>query len=392
MTSTLASPGQGAHPERLPLQHGTAPAGRLPGKPGTGMHAGGCPVGRNGRPGMSPGTVGARAGGMVERRMKPVRRLAAAAILALGAAAGTGPACAGPVASLSLSYAYYDPLSLVLKEKSFLQDAVGPGTTVNWVLSQGSNKALEFLRGNSIQFGQTAGSAALLGRTNATPIQVIAVTATSEWTALVVPPHSGIARLSDLKGRRVAATPGTDPNIFLLRALATVGLGAGDVTLVPLQHPLGRQALDAGQVDAWAGLDPFMAEAELQNHDVLLYRNKALISPGTLLVREDFEAAHPDVVRQVLQAYARARRWAVANPEAMAQILAHASGLGLDVARLQLSRVDFGTGAVGPAQLAGILAAAPILKASGKIAAGGDIDKAAATLVNTSFTTALGIR
>ena len=320
------------------------------------------------------------------------RIIAAAAVTAL-AGVGIGPArAAGPVGTLSLSYAYYDPLSLVLKEKAFLQDAVGPGVTLNWVLSQGSNKALEFLRGNSIQFGQTAGSAALLGRTNATPVQVIATTATSEWTALVVPAHSRIASLSDLKGKRIAATPGTDPNIFLLRALATVGLGAGDITLVPLQHPLGRQALDAGQVDAWAGLDPFMAEAQLQNHDVLLYRNKALISPGTLLVREDFEAAHPDVVRQVLQAYARARSWAIANPDAMAQILAKASGLSPEIAKLQLSRIDFSGEAVGPAQQASMLAAVPILKASGKITAGADIDKAAATLVNTSFTTALGIR
>ncbi len=325
-------------------------------------------------------------------RMTPARRTTIAATLAmLGMAGAVRAACAGPVGTLGVSYAYYDPLSLVLKEKSFLQDAVGRDVTLDWVLSQGSNKALEFLRGNSIQFGQTAGSAALLGRTNGTPIQVIAVTATSEWTALVVRPGSGIASLSDLKGRRIAVTPGTDPNIFLLRALATVGLGAGDVTLVPLQHPLGRQALDAGQVDAWAGLDPFMAEAQLQNHDVLLYRNKALISPGTLLVREDFEAAHPEVVGQVLQAYARARSWAVANPDAMAQILAKASGLSPDIAKLQLSRIDFAGEAVGPVQMAGIRAAAPILKTSGKITAGADIDKAAATLVNTSFTTALGI-
>ncbi len=312
--------------------------------------------------------------------------------LAMLAVTGVNPVLAGPVDTLSLSYAYYDPLSLVLREKPFLQEAVGPRMTLNWVLSQGSNKALEFLRGNGIQFGQTAGSAALLGRTNGAPVQVVALTATAEWTALVVRPNSGIASLSDLKGKRIAATPGTDPSIFLLRALKTAGLGVGDVTVVPLQHPLGRQALALGQVDAWAGLDPFMAEAQLQDHDVLLYRNKDLISPGTLLVREDFEAAHPGIVRQVLQAYDQARRWAIANPDATAQILARASGLSLDIARLQLSRVDFAGEAVGPAQQASILAALPILKASGKVTTGADIDRAAETLVNTSFTTALGIR
>lgn len=321
-------------------------------------------------------------------------RLAAALVavlLAVCGAAAIRDARAGPAATLGISYAYYDPLSLVLKEKGFLQDALGPEVRIDWVLSQGSNKALEYLRGNAIQLGQTAGSAALLGRTNGAPVQVVAITALSEWTALVVPAGSTLTGIADLKGKRVAATPGTDPAIFLLRALAGAGLTAGDITLVPLQHPLGRQALDQGQVDAWAGLDPFMAQAQLQNHDRLLYRDRSLISPGTLLAREDFEAAHPETVRAVLQAYARARSWAIAHPDDLAQILAKASGLSLGVAKLQLSRVDFADEAVGPTQREAILAALPILKASGKISAGADIDKAAASLVNASFTTALGL-
>jgi sulfonate transport system substrate-binding protein len=307
------------------------------------------------------------------------------------AATQTRAAPPDKVGTLGISYAYYDPLSLVLKEKSYLQHALGAEVRINWVLSQGSNKALEFLRGGSIQFGQTAGSAALLGRANLAPVQVIATTATSEWTAIVVRAQSPIHGLAALKGKRVAATPGTDPYIFLLRALATVGLGSNDITLVPLQHPLGRQALDAGQVDAWAGLDPFMAEAELQSGDRLVYRNKALISPGTLLVRDDFAAAHPQTVRAVLQAYARARAWAIANPSDMAAILAKSSGLSLEIARRQLSRIDFRGEAVSDAERASILAAAPILKASGKLTAGANLDQAEATLVNTSFTTALGI-
>ena len=319
------------------------------------------------------------------------RRAATAAAVAFGLATVPVLASAAPVSSLGISYAYYDPLSLILKDKSYLQEALGPKVTINWVLSQGSNKALEFLRGDSIQFGQTAGSAALLGRANGAPVQAIATTATSEWTAIVVRAGSPIKTLADLKGRRVAATPGTDPYIFLLRALATVGLDGSDITLVPLQHPLGRQALDAGQVDAWAGLDPFMAEAQLQNHDVLIYRNPALISPGTLLVRDDFAAAHPDVVKEILTAYAKARAWAIANPDGTAAILAQDSGVPLAVAKLQLTRVDFKGEAIGPAQEASILAAGPILKSSGKLSAGADIGKAAAALVNTSYTVALGI-
>jgi sulfonate transport system substrate-binding protein len=317
-------------------------------------------------------------------------RIAATALALAGFASA---AIAAPsVATLGISYAYYDPVSLVLKDQGFLQTELGPDVKIDWVLSQGSNKALEYLRGNSIQFGQTAGSAALLGRANGAPVQAIGASTNAEWTAIVVPANSPIKTLADLKGKHVAATPGTDPNIFLLRALATVGLTAKDITLVPLQHPLGRQALDAGQVDAWAGLDPFMAEAQLQNHDVLIYRNKALISPGVLLAREDFEAAHPDVVKDVLKAYAAARAWAIANPEGTAEIVVKEAGLPLDVAKLQISRCDFHGEALTPAASAKILAAGPILQSSGKLTAGADLPKAEATLVNSSFTTELGLK
>jgi sulfonate transport system substrate-binding protein len=239
------------------------------------------------------------------------------AVLAFAGLSAT-TAAAGPPQTLRIDYAYYNPLSLVLKDKHWLEDAVGPDVTVQWVFSAGSNKALEYLRGRSLDIGSTAGAAALLGRANGTQAKVVYVYSRPEWSALVTRPGSGIKGLADLKGRRVAATPGTDPGILLRRALATVGLGRGDITLVPLQHQDGRLALDRGDVDAWAGLDPFMAQAELQQHDVLFYRNRAFNSPGTLLARDALLSEQPDLVRHVLAAYERARAWARANPAGVA--------------------------------------------------------------------------
>ena len=66
-----------------------------------------------------------------------------------------------------------------------------------------------------------------------------------------------------MKGKRVAVTRGTDPHIFLVRALQSAGLSEKDITPVLLQHPDGKAALIRGDVDAWAGLDPMMAQAEV---------------------------------------------------------------------------------------------------------------------------------
>ncbi|MBV9066456.1 MAG: ABC transporter substrate-binding protein, partial [Methylobacteriaceae bacterium] len=184
----------------------------------------------------------------------------AAASFAMPAVARAAPS------EIRLDFATYNPLSLVLKEKGLVEKALAPERiNVRWVQTLGSNKALEFLNAGSIDIGSTAGAAALIGRINGNPIKSIYVYSRPEWTALVTRKDTGIAKVEDLKGKRVAVTRGTDPHIFLVRALQGAKLTEKDVKLVLLQHPDGRTALERGDVDAWAGLDPMMAAAEIES-------------------------------------------------------------------------------------------------------------------------------
>jgi sulfonate transport system substrate-binding protein len=69
------------------------------------------------------------------------------------------PSYAASVDTVRVDWAYYNPISLVLKDKKWLEDELASsGTKVEWVQSLGSNKALEFLRGKSIDFGSTFGN------------------------------------------------------------------------------------------------------------------------------------------------------------------------------------------------------------------------------------------
>src|SRR5699024_10803212 len=130
------------------------------------------------------------------------------------------------------------------------------GIEIEWALSQGSNKALVFLNSDSVDFGSSAGAAALMSKANGAPINNIYIYSKPEWTALVTNPNSGIENVADLKGKKVAATLGTDPYIFLLRALNEAGVSVDDVEIVNLQHGDGASSLTSGSIDAWAGLDP----------------------------------------------------------------------------------------------------------------------------------------
>ncbi|KQQ77402.1 aliphatic sulfonate ABC transporter substrate-binding protein [Acinetobacter sp. Leaf130] len=261
--------------------------------------------------------------------------------------------------TLKLDYAYYAPTSLVVKDQKLLEKAL-PNTQIKWVFSQGSNRSLEYLNSNSIDFASTAGLAAVLSRANGSPIKTVYVQSQPEWTALVVAKDSPIKNLKDLKGKKIAATKGTDPFLFTLQALDTVGLSKRDVQLVHLQHPDGKTALERGQVDAWAGLDPLMASAQIQSGAKLLYRNVGFNSYSVLSVKEDFAKQSPEAVEAVIKAYEQARKWAKANPDKVAALLAQESKLPLPVAKLQLSRTNFDQSIPSTTQ-------AQALKRSGKI-------------------------
>lgn len=310
------------------------------------------------------------------------RTIATAAVLA----AFSGMAKAAEPLEVRLDYAYYNPVSLVLKDKHWVEDALGPDIKVTWVLSAGSNKALEFLNAQSLDFGSTAGSAALLGRANGNPIKAVYVFSKPEWTALVTTAASPIQTVADLKSKRIAVTRGTDPHIFLLRALAENGLGEHDVKIVPLQHGDGRLALERGDVDAWSGLDPFMAQAELESHDRLFFRKPDLNTYGILDVREAFLAAHPDVVEKVIAAYERGRHWSLEHKAELTQTLATASKLSPEVAARQLERTDLSSPVLGDAQRQSIAAAAGVLKSSGVVDASVDLDQVLAQLFEPRFT------
>lgn len=139
---------------------------------------------------------------------------------------------------------------------------------------------------------------------------------------MVVGASSPITTVADLRGKKIAATRGTDPFFFLLRSLNASGLSQSDVELVHLQHADGRLALQRGDVDAWAGLDPFMASAELREHARVIYHNADLNTFGTLNTREEFLAKYPALVQRVIGQYERARRWILEHPDGAAELLA----------------------------------------------------------------------
>ncbi|NTG30157.1 aliphatic sulfonate ABC transporter substrate-binding protein [Agrobacterium rhizogenes] len=299
---------------------------------------------------------------------------------------GLASAQAADLSEIRIDWATYNPVGLLLKkegllEKEFAKDNI----SIRWVQSAGSNKALEFLNAGSIDFGSTAGAAALIARVNGNPIKSIYVFSRPEWTALVTRADSPISTVQDLKGKTIAVTRGTDPHIFLVRALADAGLKQTDVKLVLLQHADGKLALLRGDVDAWAGLDPLMAAAEVEDKEKLFYRKPENNTWGVLNTTETFATEHPDIVKRVIAVYEQARADAIANPAALKAALVEAAKLPDDVIAKQLERTDISQSTIGDLQRDTISKAGIALQSAGVLPADVDIQKVTNELIDDRF-------
>src|SRR6202167_5552341 len=117
--------------------------------------------------------------------MFTLSRRALAAFVTVAALMPGAAFAADALKEIHIDWATYNPVSMILKQKGLLEkEFAKDGVSIVWVQSVGSNKALEFLNAGSIDFGSTAGSAALVARINGNPIKSIYVFFPPEWTRL----------------------------------------------------------------------------------------------------------------------------------------------------------------------------------------------------------------
>src|SRR5216683_1710727 len=304
------------------------------------------------------------------------RRSLLAATLALALLSSTPLSAADNPKEIYVDWATYNPVSMLLKDKGFLEkEFAKDGIKIVWVKTVSSSNALQFLNANSINFGSTAGSAALIARINGNPIKSVYVYSRPEWTALVTTKDSKINTIADLKGKKVAMVRGTDPHIFAVRALLSAGLSDKDITPVLVQqHADGGNLLIRGDVDAWAGLDPMMAQHEINDGARLFYRNREANTWGILNVREEFAKDHPDIVRRVISAYEEARKYSLANYDELKKSFIAVTKLPDAVVDKQLKeRTELTHSRIGAPQRESILAAGLALQQAGVVDAKVDV-------------------
>jgi sulfonate transport system substrate-binding protein len=289
-------------------------------------------------------------------------------------------------AELRVDFTSYNPLSLVLKKFHWLEDEFKPdNVSVRHVFCLGSDSALNYLQSDCVDVASSASLASLWRRSKGERINAVYVFTRAEWVSIIIPRDSPIISIRGLKGKRIAAAPGTDPYFFLLRSLREAGLHKQDVIIVPMSHTEGRTAVEQNQVDAWAAGTPHCAMSQMETGARVLYRNRQFNSYGFLNVSEDFARKYPEAVSRVIKVYEKARKWALSHPDDLEAMYADEANVPLPITRVLMSRNDFTDPFIGRNDIWVMKAAYPVLKEEKLVPQDIDEDKVIADLIDTSF-------
>jgi NitT/TauT family transport system substrate-binding protein len=144
--------------------------------------------------------------------------------------------------------------------------------------------------------------------------------------------REGIVSVSDLKGRKIAVEPGTADHYLLLLALRQAGLGPKDVTLEAHSAEAGAAAFAGGFVDAVCVSTPFTTRA-LQwpgSHSIATSAEFPGAIPNHLVMRQAIVSEHPEAVQGLVNTWFETLRWIRDNREEANEIMAKASGVGVE--------------------------------------------------------------
>lgn len=142
---------------------------------------------------------------------------------------------------------------------------------------------------------------------------------------VLVPKGSAIRTLADLKGKRIGYVRATTSQYFLIKMLASVGLGWGDIVPVAMGVSDGAAAFSRGSLDAWA-IFGFPIQRAIATEGARILQTALGFLSGNYVVTAHADAlsdpAKSAIVGSFLGLSRQAYGWAAAHQDQWAGIVA----------------------------------------------------------------------
>lgn len=166
--------------------------------------------------------------------------------------------------------------------------------------------------------------------------------------SLVVSEASGVNTVADLKGKIIATPFASTAHYSLLNALKVNGISETDVDLLDMQPADIFAAWQRGDIDAAYIWEPTLSVLTANSGKIILdsadVADLGYMTCEIEVVRTEFAAEHPELVKTYVSALERATQLYISDPAEAAEIVAEALEISAEDAALQMSGYVWETG------------------------------------------------
>ncbi|HIH2751494.1 sulfonate ABC transporter substrate-binding protein [Burkholderia aenigmatica] len=282
-----------------------------------------------------------------------------------GAAAGLAGLALGPLAGLPahaqdsgtrlrIGFQKYGNF-VVLKARGTLEKRLASqGVTVQWLEFPAGPQLLEGLNAGAIDVGTVGETPPIFAQAGGVDFVYIGNEPPApQGEAIVVLPDSPIRNVAQLRGKKVAFNKGSNVHYLLVKALEHAGLTYADIQPIYLTPADARAAFVQRNVDAWVIWDPYLAAAERQIGARVIANGEGLVrNTQYYLAARKYAAAHPQVLRALLDEVDAVDRWARDHVPEVATQLSPLVGLDAPTLEVALKRAGYGVQPITDATLA----------------------------------------
>ena len=204
--------------------------------------------------------------------------------------------------------------------------AMGSGVTTDFVTVSAGPQIIAAMAGNSMDICNIGSSPMVVAFGQNMKLSMVYVQKyITDSECLAVRNDAGVDTLKDLKGKKIGLPFNTSVHFAALAALETVGLKAGDVTLINLRPDAMLAAWRRKDVDAAYIWHPVLGDLAKENGRIL-FKTGELADRGTLvfdgiIVRNEFKEKQPGLVLAYLKEYDRLARMYREQPQEVIRVL-----------------------------------------------------------------------
>lgn len=209
------------------------------------------------------------------------------------------------------------PMQVARANKAF--DAA-TGWDIEWRTFGSGTEVIAAMASGDVTIAELGSSPLAIGASQGVDLQLFMIAqglGTAE--SLIAKEGSGIEKLEDLKGKKVAVPVGSTAHYSLMGGLAHAGIAESDVTIVNLPADQIAAAWDSGQVDAAFIWQPVQSQILQTGKFIIGADQTAQWGYPTFdgwVVNADFAAANADKMAAFAKVMDDANKAYLANPDA----------------------------------------------------------------------------